>query len=651
MTAQAAPPPRQTADGIEPSPPGNLPAQFMGMVMIAIAVAALYFGQPVLIPLALAILLAFALAPVAGFLRVHLHFNRVVAVITTMLMAVVVVGGLGVFIGTQVGQLALDLPRYQANLSHKVQSIQGGAAANGIFAHLSKMVDSLGKQIQQPSAPPPRAVAGTPTKPVIVEIHEPDMTPFEVVTNFAGPLLEVLATVAIVMVFAAFLLLQKEDLRDRLIRLAGGGDLHRTTAALDDGATRLSRFLLAQTAVNASFGIFISIALFFLGVPNPGLWGLIAAILRFIPYFGVPLAALFPTLLALAVDPGWSMAIWTLGFFLVTEAIVGQAIEPMIYARRIGLSAVAVVVAATFWTWLWGPVGLLLSTPLTMCLLVVGRHVEALNFLDVLLGDKPALAAEERFYLRALAGDADGAAAIADAEVKDAAGSWHDSVALRALTLAQVDANRGALDDERQERIKTTIEGVIDNLSDRDEAVAAAAGGTTSDKAEKRAVEAAAAAKPPEPAQVLLLAARGPLDEAAGLLLADLLSRKGVRTRVAAAHDVSYAGGGFDSAGVKAVCVSYLEPSAWDNARYLLRRLAKRLPGAPVIVGFWCFRDQDTRFLDAYEQTRHEGVVTNLSEAAAGLIAILGATNAPAAPPPEQARPPLAAVPVPATQR
>ncbi len=618
MTAQSAPSPPPVADGIEPSPNSNLPSRFMGMVMAAIAVAALYFGRPVLIPLALAILLAFALAPVAGVLRTRLHFNRAIAVIMTMLMAIVVVGGLGVFIGTQVSELGAELPRYQTNLSQKVQSIRGGGAASGIFARLSKMVDNLGNQIQ---SPPPRGATGTASKPMVVEIHEPAPTPIEVVTNYAGPLLDLLATTAIVMVFAAFLLLQKEDLRDRLVRLAGGGDLHRTTTALDDGATRLSRFLLAQTAVNASFGIFISIVLFFLGVPNPGLWGLIVAILRFIPYVGVPLAALFPTLLALAVDPGWALAIWTLGVFLVTEAIVGQIIEPLIYGRSIGLSTVAIVVAATFWTWLWGPVGLLLSTPLTMCLLVVGRHVEALNFLDVLLGDKPALEAEESFYLRLLAGDADGAAAIADAYPKDKPGTWHDHVALRALTLAQADANRGALDPERQERIMATIQGVIENLRD-DTALAPAV-------ADKNGKKAEAAPKPVEPVPVLCLAARGALDEAAALLLADLLARKSVRATVAEAHDASYGPAGAETTGIKIVCVSYLEPSAWDNARYLLRRLSKRLPGAPVIVGFWCFHDQDSRYLDAVEATRHEGVVTNFEEATTAIVTALNVKNAP----------------------
>lgn len=641
MTSDHRPP---ASDGIEQGDSSNLPAQFMGMVMIAIAVAALYFGRPVLIPLALAILLAFALAPVVGFLRARLHFHRVVAVVTTLLFAVVIVGGLGAFIGTQIGELALELPRYQTNLTHKVQSVQGGAATNGIFSHLSRMIEKLGNQIQEPATQ--TTVRTTPSgatnpKPVLVEIHEPAPTAMQVVSNFAGPLLDALATIAIVLVFAAFLLLQKEDLRDRLIRLAGGGDLHRTTAALDDGATRLSRFLLAQTTVNAAFGIFVSIVLFIIGIPNPGLWGLIAAILRFVPYVGVPIAALFPTVLALAVDPGWSLAVWTLGVFLVTEAVVGQVIEPLVYSKSIGLSAVAVIVAATFWTWLWGPVGLLLSTPLTMCLLVVGRHVEGLRFLDVLLGDKPPLAVEESFYLRVLAGDADGAAAVAEGFAKGAAGNWHDDVALKALSLAQIDANRGRLDDERQQRILETIAGVIDNLTDREESAAAPA--TPAEKAAKPPpVEVAVTVADPE---VLCVAARGPLDEAAGLLLADVLGKRGTRTRVAGlAHTAHPLEAGFDASGTRAVVVSYLEPSAYDSARYLLRRLSKRLPGAPAIVGFWCYTDHDTHFLDAVEATRTGNVVTNLAGALAKIETILNAEAS--TPVTEQAIPMTPAKPV-----
>ena len=244
----------------------------------------------------------------------------------------------------------------------------------------------------------------------------------------------------IVVIFVIFILLYKEDIRDRFIRLAGAQDIQKTTLLLDEGAERLGHYLLTQTAINAVFGLIIGSGLWLIGVPHPTLWGLVVVILRFIPFVGVPLAALVPVLLALSVDPGWSMAIETVFLFTVGELIFGQAIEPWLFGRRMGLSPLAIVVAATFWTWLWGPVGLLLSTPLTMCLVVLGRHVEHLQFLDVLLGDKPPLTAEESLYIRLLGDDADQAAAEAESFIKEnSLGRYYDEVALKALAIGDAD--------------------------------------------------------------------------------------------------------------------------------------------------------------------------------------------------------------------
>ena len=221
------------------------------------------------------------------------------------------------------------------------------------------------------------------------------LTPLQLLQAIVGPLLAPLATTGIVIIFLLFILLQREDLRDRFIRLAGARDLQRTTRALDDGAYRLSRYFLTQSAINATFGVLIGTGLFFIGVPHPVLWGILGMLLRMVPYIGAPIAAIFPAALAIAVDPGWSMLFRTLGLFAVIEPIMGQVVEPLLYGHSTGLSAVAVVVAAVFWTWLWGPIGLLLSTPLTVCLVVLGRHFEHLEFLDVLLGAEPALSPQE----------------------------------------------------------------------------------------------------------------------------------------------------------------------------------------------------------------------------------------------------------------
>jgi hypothetical protein len=300
--------------------------------------------------------------------------------------------------------------------------------------------------------------------------------PFAIVETIAGTALSSLETAFIVVIFVIFILLQREDLRNRFIRLAGSRDLHRTTLAMNDAAGRLSRFFLVQTLVNASFGVIVVVGLYFIGLPSPILWGVVAFLLRFVPYFGPLIAAGFPMALAAAIDPGWGMALETLALFLVVESIIGQVVEPWLYGHNTGISPIAVVVSATFWWWLWGTVGLVLSTPLTVCLLVLGRHVERLAFLDVIFGDTPPLTPVENFYQRMLAGDA--------SEVSDQAEQflqtsslidYYDEVALPALLMAQVDLRRGVLDEPRQRRIKETIEDVIDDLSDHvDEPLASA---------------------------------------------------------------------------------------------------------------------------------------------------------------------------------
>ena len=273
-----------------------------------------------------------------------------------------------------------------------------------------------------------------------------------------SPLLHPLATTGIIIIFVIFILLQREDLRNRLIRLAGSHDLQRTTAALDDAAARLSRLFLIQLLLNGTFGIVIGIGLWIIGTPSAMLWGILAAVLRFVPYIGAVIAAAFPLALAVAVDPGWSMLLWTLALFLVVEPVVGQVVEPMVYGHSTGLSPVAVVVSATFWTALWGPIGLVLATPLTVCLVVLGRHVDRLEFLDVMFGDRPALSPPEIFYQRMLADDPTEAAEKAEEFLKERSlSSYYDEVALKGLQLAQADAERGALDQERLTKIRDAV--------------------------------------------------------------------------------------------------------------------------------------------------------------------------------------------------
>ena len=312
-------------------------------------------------------------------------------------------------------------------------------------------------------------------RPIPVEVRQPPPTALESLTALISPLLRPLTTTGITIIFVIFILLQREDLRNRLIKLAGSHDLQKTTAALDDAASRLGRLFLTQLALNSAFGIVIGTGLWLIGVPSPVLWGILAAILRFVPYIGAVIAALFPLALAAALDPGWSMLLWTAALFLVVEPIVGHVIEPMVYGHSAGLSPVAVVVSATFWTALWGPVGLVLATPLTICLVVLGRHVERLAFLDVMFGDRPALSPPEIFYQRMLAADPAEAVDHAEEFLKEKPlSAYYDEVALKGLKLGQNDVARGSLDNSHMEKIKAAVSELLDDLAEQEDRTPAA---------------------------------------------------------------------------------------------------------------------------------------------------------------------------------
>ena len=375
------------------------------IVFIAV-VAILYFGRPVFVPLAVAILLAFILAPLVRALR-RWRFGRIPSIITVVLLAFLTIFGLGMLLGEQVTHLAAALPKYQDTLTKKIDALRGATAGRGTLAEASKVLRNLNRELKNEPEPEPGATAEQRVTPIPVEIQQPPTAPLEVIQRIINPLLDPLTTTGIIIIFVIFFLIQREDLRDRLIRLAGSTDLHRTTTAIDDAGQRLSRYLLAQTALNAAFGITIGGGLALIGIPNPVLWGIVAAALRFVPYIGVFVVAAFPLALAVAVDPGWTTVILTTALFLIVELIVGQSLEPLLYGHSTGISPVAVVVAAMFWTGLWGPIGLLLSTPLTVCLDVLGRHIDRLQFLDILLGSKPALSPAESFYHRILSGNSD----------------------------------------------------------------------------------------------------------------------------------------------------------------------------------------------------------------------------------------------------
>jgi predicted PurR-regulated permease PerM len=627
MPDTAAPAAGSHPDPVEVVHAAGTPLTGLGTLAVGvIAIAALYFGREVFVPMALALLLSFALGPPVLLLR-RWHVNRVLAVIAVVVLVFSVILGIGALIGSQLAHLAENLSGYQTNITEKIHSLRDTTTSRGVVGRAAKMLSDLGNEIAKPREKVGRPAANGPAvlapgvqqqKPVPVEIRPSDPTPAQLILEVAGPLLQPLATAGIVLVFVIFFLLQRQDLRDRFIRLAGARDLRRTTHALDEAAHRLSRYLLVQTAINTGVGVLVGTGLWFIGVPNPALWGILTMLLRFVPYIGPVVAAAFPAALAVAVDPGWAMMFWAIGLFLVVELMTGYVIEPWLYGHSMGLSGVAVLVAAAFWTLLWGPIGLLLSTPLTMCLVVLGRHVEHLQFLEVLLGDQPALAPEESFYQRMLADDPDEAAIQAEAFLKDRPlWVYYDEVAIKGLALAQLDVNRGALDHTHRVRIKEAVEWVIDDLSDHDDATA-----PTLEEGEPEVPALQSVLSPEELAPrwrgnaVLCVAGRGSLDEAAAAMLAQLLEKHGIGARVVPSEAVSVANlVRLDVTGVQTVCLSYLEPGSFSNARYLVRRLRRRLPQAKIVAGFWTLTAQEAEARDALGATRADLVVTSLRQA------------------------------------
>lgn len=555
----------------------------------ALVVTCLALGKQVFLPIAIAVLLSFVLAGPVNWMRT-MGVPRVPSVILVTTFAVMMLALAGLVLVRQATQLANDLPTYQSVIVSKVDTLRAGLTQSPLVERALQTLRSLDRQTKAPVQEQQKGTAPSEparAEPVPVEVHQPSPGPFEVLLKLAASIFEPLATSGLVIVFVVFILLQREDLRDRLIRLAGAQDLSRTTAAIDDAAQRLSRYLLTLTAMNAGFGVIIGLGLTFIGVPSPVLWGVLAMMMRFVPYIGAFVAAVLPVTLAAAVDPGWSMVFATAALFAITEPILGQVIDPLVYGHSTGLSPLAVLIAAIFWTWLWGPVGLLLATPLTVCLVVLGRHVERLSFLDILLGDQPALTPVESFYQRMLAGHTGEAAEDAEAALQEAPlYAWCDSVARDGLLLAQGDLDAGRLTVEQQEKIRDSFLEVLDDLDTQDSPAGSASAPDT------RPTIITATELGPEwrgPAPVLILPARGPLDEAVGAIFAQLLVRQGLPARTSSPTQLSAVRiHMIDLSGVALVCFVCLGTRVSEAAlRFALRRLRRRLPKSHIMLCCW----------------------------------------------------------------
>jgi len=456
-------PPRGPAT--DPSGTVSVRDRAIGIVAFATVLALLYVGRAVLIPLTIALMLSLLIAPLVRRLR-RIGLGQIPSVLVAVLTSAVVVAAAAGVLGTQVVRMAARLPQYERTIQQKLRNLDEMTVGrlNALTSEASRLLES------QPTGVGPDAATGSDlasaAAPIPVELHQPRATPLEIIARVLASVWAPIESTGIVLVVLVFVLFEHEVLRDRFIRVAGGTNIRLTTLALNDAGERLSRFFVSQFAVNLGVGVAIGLGLAIVGLPQAALWGTLATLLRFVPYVGIWLAALLATVLAIAVVPGWSLAINTLALFVVVELVAGQAVEPNLYGHTTGLSPLSVVVAAIFWSALWGPIGLVLSTPLTLCLLVLGRHIRALNFLDLLLGDTQGLTLPQKFYERALSGDADEILAAARAFLKrNSFAAYCDMVVMPALHLAFLDRESGAISPDQQVKMRDLLVAVVSTLS------------------------------------------------------------------------------------------------------------------------------------------------------------------------------------------
>lgn len=569
----------------------------INLAVAALIVAALYAGREIFVPVALAVLLSFVLAPFVLKMQ-SWRIPQTLSVLVVVFLAFSIIFSLGGLMVSQASRLAGELPGYQQTLRDKIESLRGLTAGSGTLERASKVLKDLKTELQNSETggrPASGDLLRQPTdKPIAVEVKQPDPGALTTLVAIIEPLLSPLTTTGIVIIFVVFILVQRQDLRNRFVRLAGSQDIQRTTAALDEAGERLSRLFLTQIAFNAAFGLAIGIGLELIGVPSAPLWGLIAMILRFVPYVGALISAVFPLILAAAVGSGWEMLVLTAALFAVLELLAGQVIEPLVYGHSTGLSPVAIIVSASFWTWLWGPVGLVLATPLTVCLVVVGRHVDRLQFLDIMLGDQPPLTPPQLVYQRMLAGDPIEAAEQARAFLKDGSlEDYYDAILLNGLRLAAADSRLGHLDEERLDRILATVSELANDLDAHDDVqptdVEADSGHSNLgalvaiEQAGEEVTAAPAVLKSPR--SVLCIPGSSKLDEAAALILAQLLRRRGFGAAAEQADALSMSRFfSLELADTSLVCICYVERPSSAKVQYAARRLGKKKPGVRIIL-------------------------------------------------------------------
>ncbi len=536
---------------------------------VALAVAGLYLAKGLLVPLTLAVLLSFLLSPVCNWLE-RCRLPRIPAVLLTATFGFALFGVVAWTAVEQMTSLAPKMPVYQSNLRGKLHSLNDYFI--GAMAKWTSSAAKVGENLpHEEKAIPPE---GTVERPFSVNVLSSPISPLQVLGQTFGTLVEVLGLASIVVVLVVFFLIRREDLRDRFIRLVGEGHTTMTTQMLEDAATRVSRYLLMLLIINSAFGIAIGIGLFAIGVPNAILWGILATTFRFVPYIGPWIAAAAPICLATVISTGWTPPIFTFGLFVILELFCGNVLEPWLYGKGTGVSAVAVLLSAVFWTWLWGIPGLLLATPLTVCLLVVGKHVPNLAFLDVLLGNQPVFEPKRRVYQRLLSGDQEGADELIESELKrKPLAEAYDSLLVPALALAETEWLSGALDDARHALILQSLKEIIrERTEDQDE------------ERSKAGIKESASPGP----YILCLPARDEADEIAGMMLTQILAMDG-----GIVQSVSFETSAADllvlvvNRKPEVVCISATPPAAVMHARHLCRLVRSQLPKVPIVVGLW----------------------------------------------------------------
>lgn len=602
---------------------GETSASSKSLMVIAfvLAITGLYFGRSVFIPLALALVLSFLLSPFLVLLE-KIHFGRVPSALLVVVFSLALVGVATWGVAGQMVEIMADLPDYKANLDEKIKSLHGSQTSS--FSKATASVQELNRELSTvPGQVSDRAKDGTrATRPIAVQVAPPASNMVQDLSELLGPLSGPLETAVIVIIFTLFMLVKREDLRNRAIRLAGRGQLSVMTQAFDDASHRLSRYLLLQFLVNAGYGSLFGVGLYFIGVPHALLWGIVAAFLRFVPYIGTFAGAALPIAMAMAVFPGWRQAGLVFGTFVALELAVSNAVEPLLYGAQTGISSLAILVAAVFWATLWGPVGLILSTPLTVCLVVLGRYVPQLKFLEVVLGDEPALPPEQLFYQRLLAMDPEEARSIAEAYIKEARlkddkrnqiESFYDSIVIPALRLAEQDYHIDALDDETRKFVLLSTREVIEDVGDRllEDSIHSKSGETGKHASNGNNDSRLASTSG---VKVICVPVRGGSDELVATMLTQLLRSAGYRAFEVRAGAVEEMLAEVVHHDANLICVSCLPPFPSASARALCKRLKAKFPNVRVILGLWDLEGDINTARERMGPGCPDVVTTNLAE-------------------------------------